>query len=100
MASSYDVEMNTSTGPGGGTQGAIEHALWGEADASWSLGNANALDFLQEVPPEHTLQLAYEDLVTAPQAGPGRYCLPYYLFPIPSLDGGTRVRILVRPHCE
>jgi hypothetical protein len=38
----------------------------------WALGNANAMDFLQQVAPERTLQLAYEDLVTAPEVGPGR----------------------------
>ena len=46
------------------TQASIERALWDEAEHLWALGNANALDFLQEVPRERTLQLSFEDLVT------------------------------------
>ena len=48
-------------------QTAVERALWDESEHLWALGNANTLDFLQEVPPERTLKLAYEDLVTAPE---------------------------------
>ena len=63
----------------------------------WALGNANALDFLQEVAPERTLQLAYEDLVTAPEVGPGRL-LAMFIFSNSKLDGGKRV--CVGPHSE
>jgi hypothetical protein len=58
----------------GRTQDAIERALWDEAENLWALGNANAMDFLQEVPSERTLSLAYEDLVTLPEASARALC--------------------------
>ena len=56
------------------TQASIERALWDEAEHLWALGNANALDFLQEVPSERTLQLSFEELVTAPEASARALC--------------------------
>jgi hypothetical protein len=58
----------------GRTQNAIDRALWDEAENLWALGNANAMDFLQEVPPERRLSLAFEDLVTLPEASARALC--------------------------
>ena len=46
------------------TQTAVETALWTEAERLWALGNANALEFLRDVPPDRALVLSYENLVT------------------------------------
>jgi hypothetical protein len=59
----------------------LDEALWSESEALWAQGNANVMQFFEELPPSRRMRLAYEDLLRAPEATSRALCtflrLPY-----------------------
>jgi hypothetical protein len=59
----------------------LDEALWSESEALWAQGNANVMQFFEELPPARRMRLAYEDLLRAPEATSRALCtflrLPY-----------------------
>jgi LPS sulfotransferase NodH len=59
----------------------LDDALWTECDDMWARGNANILEFFDELPAARRMQVAYEDLLQSPAATARSLCeflrLPY-----------------------
>ena len=65
-----------------GFRESIESSLWNEAEYLWTLGNSNAIRFLNEIDSDRSCNISYESLITSPEMCARQLCtfigVPYH----------------------